>query len=190
MLAAALLLPLMFAFPIWKITLVVPQYPENLALNIWVNKITGDEPSDLQNINILNHYIGMKEIKPDSIPELKFMPYIVILMSVTALILFVLDKWKLNTSWLIIFIILGAAALIDFYLWEYDYGHDLNPDAAIKIEGLAYQPPFLGSKKILNFVSHSYPSLGSLFMFLSMLCGGIASWYGYKERNKLSAQID
>lgn len=184
MLAAALLLPLMFAFPIWKITLVVPQYPENLALNIWVNKIIGDEPSDLQNINILNHYIGMKKIEPDSIPELKYMPFIIAIMSLLALILAFLNKWKLNTGWFIIFMILGVVALIDFYLWEYDYGHDLNPDAAIKIEGLAYQPPFFGKKKILNFVSHSYPSLGSLFMFLSMACGGIASWHGFKKRKQ------
>lgn len=41
-------------------------------MNIWINKITGD----LNTINGLNHYIGMKTIQPDSIKELTLMPYI------------------------------------------------------------------------------------------------------------------
>ena len=36
---------------------------------IWVNKIGGESKSTLQNINILNHYVGMKKIDPESIPE-------------------------------------------------------------------------------------------------------------------------
>ncbi len=77
MLAAAVSLALMFAFPLWKITLIAPQYPKGLGMFIWINKITGSEPNTLQNINIMNHYIGMKAIDPDSIPELQFMQYIV-----------------------------------------------------------------------------------------------------------------
>ena len=99
----------------------------------------------------------MKEIEPDSIAELKYMPYIIAVMSLLAFILAFLNKWKLNATWFVVFIILGTVGLVDFYLWEYDYGHNLDPDAAIKIEGMAYQPPFIGSKKILNFISHSYP---------------------------------
>ena len=71
-LAAASLLTL-FLFPMWKIILYAPQYPDGVEMHIWINKISGTSPGTLQNVNILNHYIGMKFIEPDSIPELKFL---------------------------------------------------------------------------------------------------------------------
>lgn len=183
MLAAAVSLLLMFVFPLWKITLSAPQYPEGLGMFIWINKITGTKPSTLQNINIMNHYIGMKPIEPDSIPELTYMPYIAMALAGLALIMMVVKKWQLNLVWTIFLVIAGALAVYDFYLWEYDYGHNLDPNAAIKIEGMAYQPPLFGSKKILNFTANSYPRLGAGFLGLSMIMGGLAVFFGIKQRS-------
>ena len=185
MIAAAGALMLMFAFPLWRITLEAPQYPKGISMFIWVNKITGSEPGTLQNINILNHYIGMKPIEPDSIPELQFMQYIILALAVVAILLAFLNKWQVNLVWVVIMIAAGALAIYDFYLWEYDYGHNLDPNAAIKIEGMAYQPPLIGKKDILNFVAHSWPKLGSVFMALSMVFGGFAVYFGRKNK-KLS----
>jgi copper chaperone NosL len=182
MLAAAVALPLMFVFPIWKITLEAPQYPKGLGMYIWVNKITGSEPNTLQNINIMNHYIGMKPIEPESIPELRFMPYIILALTGLALLLVFLNKWQLNLVWVILLAAAAALALYDFYLWEYDYGHNLDPSAAIKIEGMAYQPPLIGKKQILNFLAISLPRVGSLFLALSILSGGLAAYFGIKNR--------
>ena len=183
MLAAAVSLMLMFVFPLWKITLLAPQYPKGLGMLIWINKITGSEPSTLQSINIMNHYIGMKAIEPDSIPELTFMPYIAIALAGLALIMMVIKKWQLNLVWTIFLVVAGALAIYDFYLWEYDYGHNLNETAAIKIEGMAYQPPLFGTKKILNFTARSYPRLGAGFLGLSMIMGGLAVYFGLKQRS-------
>ena len=72
---ASMLMLLLFAFPIWNITLEAPQYPEGIKMYIWINKITGNDEFTLQNVNILNHYIGMKPITPESIPELTYFPY-------------------------------------------------------------------------------------------------------------------
>ncbi len=182
MLAAAVALPLMFAFPIWKITLEAPQYPKGLGMYIWVNNIKGAEPNTLQNINIMNHYIGMKPIEPESIPELRFIQYILLALTGLALLLVFLNKWQLNLVWVILLTAAAALALYDFYLWEYDYGHNLDPSAAIKIEGMAYQPPLIGSKKILNFTAISLPRMGSLFLALSILFGGLAVYFGIKSR--------
>ena len=186
MLAAAVALMLMFAFPLWKITLEAPQYPKGISMFIWVTKITGSEPGTLQNINILNHYIGMKAIEPDSIPELQFMQYIIMALAGMAVLLALLNKWRVNLVWLILLVGAGALAIYDFYIWEYDYGHNLDPNAAIKIEGMSYQPPLIGKKVILNFTAHSWPRLGSLFMSLSMVSGGFAVFLGRKEK-KISA---
>jgi copper chaperone NosL len=67
---------------------------------------------------------------------------------------------KLLLTYLILSVIGGIAALVDFYLWGYNYGHDLDPTAAIQVPGLSYQPPLIGHKKLLNFDSYSYPDTG------------------------------
>lgn len=156
--AVSVLLVTGFILPIWEITLDAPQYPEGLGLNIWINKITGD----LQTINGLNHYIGMKKIEPDSIQELKMMPYFLGVLIVLGLIAGISGKKKLLSLWAIAFIIIGTTGAVDFYMWEYDYGHNLNPEAAIKVPGMSYQPPLIGSKQLLNFTANSYPDTGGM----------------------------
>jgi copper chaperone NosL len=184
MLAAAVCLLLIFVFPIWKITLEAPQYPEGLGMFIWINKIVGEEASTLQSVNIMNHYIGMKAIEPDAIPEFSFMPYVTLALAGLALILTVLKKWKLNLVWTILLLVGAALAIYDFYLWEYDYGHNLDPNAAIKFDGMAYQPPLFGTKQILNFTAMSYPRLGAGFLGLSIIMGGAAVYFGFKQKKK------
>ncbi|MDZ7847881.1 MAG: hypothetical protein U5L96_14610 [Owenweeksia sp.] len=68
---------MLFFFPLWQVSLIAPQYPDGVTMYIWINQITGSEPGTLQNINILNHYVGMQKIEPDSIPELSYFPYVV-----------------------------------------------------------------------------------------------------------------
>ncbi len=154
-----------YFLPIWEITLDAPQYPEGLGMTIWINTIKGD----LQTINGLNHYIGMKTIEPDSINELRIMPYILGFLIGFGLISGLAGKKKLLTIWVVIFVVLGIAGAVDFYVWEYDYGHNLNPEAAIKVPGMSYQPPLIGSKKLLNFTAYSYPDTGGIIL----IAGGI-----------------
>jgi copper chaperone NosL len=171
---AALLLILVYFFPIWQIYITAPQYPEGIGMNIWVNQITGMEPNNLQSINILNHYIGMKKIEPDAVPELKLMPYITGLLLLFGLVTAALGRRKLLIIWLAFFIIISLVGIGDFYLWLYDYGHDLNPDAAIKVPGATYQPPLLGSKTMLNITASSFPHIGGYIYMSSIVLAAIA----------------
>ena len=80
----------------------------------------------------------------------------------------------------------STAGLIDFYLWEHDYGHDLDPKAIMKFTNpdgsvMGFQPPLFGSKTILNFVAHSYPRLRALFLGLGISFGFLAYFVGKKE---------
>jgi len=175
MLVAAFMLLLLFVFPLWTITLEAPQYPGGITMYIWINKITGDSEFTLQNINILNHYIGMKAIEPNSIPELKYFPYVVMAMAGLGVLVALVNRWKLFLGWSVVVIVLGALGVYDFYLWEYDYGHNLNPNAAISIPGMVYQPPLIGSKMLLNFNAISWPNWGGLFLGLSMVLSMVAS---------------
>src|SRR5690554_4496322 len=168
MAVAALLLTLVYVFPIWSIDMDAPQYPEGIGMNITINNIEGKRPPDLQNINGLNHYIGMKEIVPDAIPELKIMPYIFAFLIATGLIVALKGNRKWIIVWLSVFVLLAIAGLVDFYLWGYDYGHNLNPDAAIKVPGMTYQPPLFGTKQLLNITATSLPHIGFYVALLSM----------------------
>ena len=56
--------------PIWRIELNAPQYPEGLALAIHANGIRGN----VDIINGLNHYIGMKTLHDKDFPEFTILP--------------------------------------------------------------------------------------------------------------------
>ncbi len=162
---------LAYVLPIWRISLEAPQYPEGLGMYIWVNNITGQQAHDLDKINNLNHYIGMKTIHPESIKELTVMPYIIGALLALGLVSAASGKRWMLYGWTVLFVLVAVVGLVDFYLWEYDYGHNLDPRAAISIPGMSYQPPLIGSKKLLNFTAVSLPAAAGWAIFLSMFTG-------------------
>ena len=145
-----------YFLPVWFIFLIAPQYPEGLTMYIWLNKITGQ----VDIINGLNHYIGMKHIKPEMFPEFNYLVYIVAFFILFGLVVALTGKRKLLFAYLITTVLGGIAAMYDFYQWGYDYGHNLDPKAAIQVPGLYYQPPLIGHKTLLNFDAYSYPDIG------------------------------
>jgi copper chaperone NosL len=168
--AAALLIGATYFLPLWKVQLVAPQYPEGLGMYISVDRVEGVSEHDIRNINALNHYIGMKPIEPDAIPELRFMPMVLAVLIVTGLLAAIIGKRFLLYGWLALFVLVAVAGLADFYRWGYDYGHNLDlENAAIKIPGMAYQPPLIGRKQLLNITATSWPALGGLALLASML---------------------
>src|SRR5215213_7277577 len=171
---ASLALTASFFLPVWFIFLIAPQYPEGLTMNIWLNKITGQ----VDIINGLNHYIGMKHIKAEMFPEFNFLVYIVGFFILFGLTVALTGKRKLLFSYLIITVLGGIAAMVDFYKWSYDYGHNLDPKAAIQIPGFSYQPPLIGHKTLLNFDAYSYPDSGGWVVIIAGLI--IFAVYGYE----------
>lgn len=163
-LAAAFLIISLFV-PIWSIYLDAPQYPEGLSLQIWANKIAGD----VDIINGLNHYIGMKTLHTDDFIEFTVLPYVISAYAVLFLITAFIRKRKLLYFVLGAFILFGVVAMVDFWQWEYDYGHNLNPAAAIKVPGMTYQPPLIGFKQLLNFGAYSIPDIGGWLFVASGL---------------------
>jgi hypothetical protein len=160
---ASLMLGLAVLFPLWRVSLTAPQYPEGLGMYIWAHTVAGIGANDLQNINGLNHYIGMKAIEPDAIPELRIMRPGIIAMSVAGLLLALWGRRTPIRIWTGTLVLAALVGLADFYKWEYDYGHDLDLEhAPIKIPGMSYQPPLIGSKQLLNFTATSLPATGGL----------------------------
>ncbi len=160
---ASLALISAYFIPLWQILMWAPQYPEGLEMKIWINTLTGD----VRTISALNHYIGMKTIEVSMFPEFGYMIYIVDGIIAMGLITSLVGKRFMLISFFGMMIATALSALIDFYMWGYDYGHNLSPDAPIKIEGMSYQPPLIGTKILLNFTAFSGPDVGG-WIFISV----------------------
>lgn len=189
-LAAALLLATMYVTPVWSVRLVAPQYPEGLGMNIRLNTIDGAKEHDLRNINSLNHYIGMKPIVPEAIPELKYMPWIAGGLIASGLLVAALGRRRLLAGWTVAFALLGAAGLYDFWRWSYDYGHNLDfENAIIVVPDMTYQPPLIGTKQLLNFTATSLPSIGGIAAGIALMLAAVALFLSYRRRGTRAAAI-
>ena len=152
--------------PLWRIELSAPQYPEGLVLKIYPHKLGGD----VEVINGLNHYIGMRTLHAKDFIEFTVLPYIIGILAFFGLLSAWVNRKWFFVSWVLFFIVFGIVAMADFYRWEYNYGHNLDPTAAIIVPGMAYQPPLIGYKKLLNFGAYSIPDIGGwIFIAVGLL---------------------
>ena len=193
MIVGTLLLAGLFYFPLWNIMLGAPQYPEPLGMNIYVNGIEGMNEFDIQNIDGLNHYIGMKTLpKPEDMWEFTVFPVILASMIALGLIIGILGFFNKLTyhwflGWLILMSVLGILGMYDFNLWMLDYGTNLDPNAIMKLANpdgtpMSYKPPLFGHKKMLNFDAYSYPRLGGYFMGAGMFLTFVAFLVGKRSK--------
>jgi copper chaperone NosL len=169
-----------FFLPAWRIDLFAPQYPEGLMMNIWINKLTGN----VDIINGLNHYIGMKPFSEASFPEFKYLQYVVCAYMLFGLLIALTGKKRLLQIYVLLSFVGGSLAIYDFYNWEYKYGHDLDPRAAIQVPGMSYQPPLFGHKRLLNFDAYSFPDIGGWIVIASVVLAILIlvfEWYRGKK---------
>lgn len=160
-LLSAITIGLIIFVPIWRIELDAPQYPEGLKMYIHANKLTGD----VQIINGLNHYIGMRELHAEDFIEFTVLPYILGVIAFFGLLTALINRRWFFYTWAAIFIIFAVGSMVDFYLWLHNYGHNLDPAAPLKVPGMSYSPPLLGFKQLLNFGAFSIPDIGGWMLF-------------------------
>ncbi len=165
---AVVLMASAFLLPLWRVDLIAPQYPEGLGMLIRIDGVEGLKPNDLNSINGLNHYIGMKAIDPDAIPELKWMPWILGTLVVSGILVTVMGRRVPLNVWGAVLMVVLSVGLWDYWRWGYDYGHDIDREhAIIKIPGMTYSPPLIGRKQLLNFTATSWPSSGGIALALA-----------------------
>ena len=175
-------LAIVIIVPLWRIELDAPQYPEGLSLLIYPNKLGGN----VDIVNGLNHYIGMKTLHASDFIEFTILPYIIGFFSLLALIVGIVGKPKLLKLFFILFVSFGIIGMVDFWRWEYNYGHDLNPEAAIVVPGMSYQPPLIGFKQLLNFGAYSVPDTGGWIFIIVGLISAFALWLNWKNKKKIA----
>jgi hypothetical protein len=113
MIVGSLLLLGLFVFPLWNITLEAPQYPIPLGMDIYINKFADMHEFDIKNINLMNHYVGMQYI-PETIPEFKIFPIVILAMAALGVIIGFIGNHKLFLGWFILMALLGTAGMYDF----------------------------------------------------------------------------
>jgi len=181
--ASALLLVAVYIFPLWNLTMFAPQYPEGLRLDIYSYKLVGGNGGqDVPEINILNHYIGMRDLVTDDFTEFKWLPFIV-----GALGLLYLRAAVMGTVGGLLDIVVLNAYFSAFALWSfgyrmYSYGHNLSPTAAVKVE--PFMPPMFGGRQLANFEVYSYPQAASYAMALSSLLLVAALVIGWRQARR------
>ncbi|GAA3933954.1 hypothetical protein GO495_17535 [Chitinophaga oryziterrae] len=175
-----LFLATLWLFPLWRIDLRAPQYPGGLSMQIWLNDLKGDVPI----INGLNHYIGMQEINKKDFREFIFLPAAILLFILFGFLVLLLKKKIYYYIWTALFIVIACFSFYDFYMWEYNYGHHLNPHAPIRVPGMSYQPPLFGYKKLLNFEVLSQPDIAGWFFIGAGMLLASMTIYEWKKNEK------
>lgn len=180
LMAALVLLPVFFfpVLPIWTMRMWAPQYREGLTLQIYTNDIQGD----VQKINTLNHYVGMKAISASDFREFAYMPQLLTGFGVLALLSVLVNRrWLATVGWLLF----TAFAVYMFWVfgsWLYRYGHELDPRAAIKLP--TFMPPILGYKQMANFKVLSLPGPGTVLLAFAWLLGPLVLWLDRRDRRR------
>ncbi|MGC4074120.1 MAG: hypothetical protein QM760_16730 [Nibricoccus sp.] len=166
--------------PLWKIHLVAPQYREGLSLQIFSHKLVGgNDGQDLNEINVLNHYIGMRPLAQADFAEMQWMPFAFGVFVLLALRAAAIGRMISLVDLGVLFLYFTAFSLGNFYYRLYHYGHHLDPRAPMTIE--PFTPVMIGSQKIANFIQTSLPQSGGLMLAVFPALIIAAMWFSRKE---------
>jgi hypothetical protein len=188
MLLATLLLVPCYLFPLYEMTMFAPQYRDGLRLHIYSYRLEGGhEGQDIKEINLLNHYIGMKDLVADDFTEFKWIPFVVGAMGLLFLRTAVVGKAAHLVDVFVLYLYFGLFSLWSFAYKMYWYGHNLSPTAAVKVD--PFTPPLFGYKKLANFEVYSYPGPGSYALALVALVLGAALWLAWRDRPRSTAAM-
>jgi len=166
--AAAVLLGAVYLLPLWSLTMFAPQYPDGLRMDIYSYKLEGGrEGQDLKEINLLNHYIGMKDLAVEDFTEFKWMPFVVGAIGLLFLRAAAHGRMMDLVDVTVLYMYFAAFSLWSFGYKLYSYGHNLSPTAAVRVA--PFMPPMFGHSKLANFDVYSYPAPGSYLLGLVVL---------------------
>jgi len=181
-----------FQFPLWTMSFESNQYPDPLRLTIYANHLDGQKTAqrdDLREINALNHYIGMRPLLESDFAEFVWIPFVVGFIALITLRAAVFGNLRDLIDLSVVLLYFGAFSFWSFYNRLYQYGHNLNPEAAIKVA--PFTPPLFGRVQIANFWVESYPAVGSyaLALFTALIFGALIHTHLRIRRNETNSQL-
>jgi len=176
---AVLVIPLILTFtaPLWKISMTAPQYPNGLYMEIYAHKLEGgNNGQHIKEINTLNHYIGMHKIERAELTDLDWIPFALGLLALLTLRCAAIGNVRALVDLAVLAGYIGLFSFGRFVYKLYVYGHNLDPEAPIKLD--PFTPAIFGTKHVANFTTQSYPQLGAIYVgiFLTGVVG-ILGWH-------------
>ena len=177
---ATVLLLAVYLFPLWSLTMFAPQYPDGLRMQIYSYKLEGgNQGQDITEINVLNHYIGMRDLVDEDFTEFQWIPFVVGVLGLLFLRAIVHGKIAHLVDVLMLFLYFSAFSMWSFGYKLYTYGHNLAPTAAVKVD--PFMPPMFGFKQLANFQVYSYPGVASYALGLVLLLLVGATWLAWRQ---------
>lgn len=170
-------LALTFTQPLWSISMWAPQYPNGLTLDIYAHTIdSGNEGRDLHEINVLNHYIGMRKIDRGELSDLDWIPFAIGALTLLALRVAAIGDVRALIDLSVLLVYFSLFSLGRFAFKLYTYGHNLDPQAPMTVE--PFTPAILGTKQIANFTTASYPGWGTALVgAFAIVVLGVTLWH-------------
>ena len=178
-----------FFAPMWWVSLTAPNYPQEtypdgVRIHMhWThvaNGCRGEEREEVEDeigldcveeMNTINHYIGMEPIESGAQLELKAAPalFIVFGLMAAAALFYAGSLW-----WLLPLpaMLLPFAFVADFAFWLWWFGHNLREWAAFTVK--PFMPTVLGEGLVAQFSTFSYPHYGMAISLASALCIALA----------------
>jgi hypothetical protein len=177
---AAVLVAAVHFVPLWNLTMFAPQYADGLRLDIYAHTLVGgNNGQDIREINVLNHYIGMRDLAVEDFTEFKWMPFVLGALALLYLRAVVFGTVEAMVDATVVFCYFGAFSLWSFGHMMYEYGHNLAPDAAVKVD--PFTPPLFGYRQIANFEVYSYPQAGTYLLVGVFILLVAALWMAWRE---------
>ncbi len=162
---AALVLMISMMLPYWTMNLKAPQFPKGLKVDVYVNHIEGD----VQEIDTLNHYLGMPKLDEGGKIERSLS-----LLGIVTLGLLLVGAVFVHNQWAALFVIPTLAYPVIFLadLWWilYQYGHSIDPKSPLGSAIKPFTPPIFGEGKIGQFSTISVPNIG---LYLTVIAIGL-----------------
>ncbi len=143
-----------FFQPRWEFVLLAPQYPQGLTLLISLRGMSGD----VHEIDLLNHYIGMKPLEDAAPTERHLAMYGIALLCLAIITIAVIGGRRLNRFVAVLAALLPLVFLADSFYWLYKFGHELDPHAPLHMQ--AFTPHLAGHGMIGQFETFARPMVG------------------------------
>ena len=189
-LLALLVVPLLLAFtaPLWNISMKAPQYPNGLGLDIYAHKVEGGrDGADIQEINTLNHYIGMSPIDRAALSDLDWIPFALGILVILTLRVAAIGNVSALIDLAVMTFYFSLFSLGRFVYRLYVLGHNLDPKAPVTVE--PFMPAVFGTKQIANFTVTSLPRLATVYMAIFALgVAGLTIWHLWTGRREARRQ--
>jgi len=144
--------------PIWRVSLEAPQYPkESFPDGIPVYFHMSDFSGKVNEMNTINHYIGMDPMEVGAVFLRQLVPFVYLAF----FIMLIVSVFYSGPGWLLLGLIPALFPwyyLIFYSKWLYWFGHNLHEYGQFKIK--SFMPTVLGDGKVAQFTTHSYPAVG------------------------------